>query len=99
MEELERVLLFDLPAVERLPSLSKLRKLKDLDIRDMPRLREIQGTADLKSLEQIYIVNCPSLETLDIRRCTKLTPQHISALESKLPNIRIMGPHKKDLET
>ncbi|CAN1156624.1 Disease resistance protein L6 [Linum perenne] len=67
LESLEglRVLeLSDLPFIESLPRLSKLRKLELLVVSDMHRLREVQGIEDLESLEQLLLPGCTSLEKL-----------------------------------
>ncbi|CAI0552861.1 unnamed protein product [Linum tenue] len=64
LEELKYLSLFGLSSVDRLPSLSKLRKLTFLSIHDMPKLREIEGLADLKSLNELVLAGCTSLERL-----------------------------------
>ncbi|CAL1376070.1 unnamed protein product [Linum trigynum] len=109
LEELERLRLSELVFVERLPSFSKLQKLAFLVISNMPRLREIQGLAELKSLERLILAGCTSLERLilpaaaagdhhlkelDIRGCNNLPPGDLSALKANLPDVRIRWPHE-----
>ncbi|CAI0418285.1 unnamed protein product [Linum tenue] len=111
LEELEKLRLFSLPpSIEILPSLSRLQKLTNLAIHDMPSLREIQGIADLKSLERLMLAGCTSLERLiisrtttglrrlkelDIRGCINLAPQDLSALRANLPDARIKWPDER----
>nr|AAD25974.1 flax rust resistance protein [Linum usitatissimum] len=86
--------------IERIASLSKLQKLTTLIV-EVPSLREIEGLAELKSLQRLYLQGCTSLERLwpdqqqlgglenlneiNIRGCKSLSVDHLSALKTTLP--------------
>ncbi|CAN1305474.1 Disease resistance protein L6 [Linum perenne] len=71
--------------LERLPSLSKLAKLKSINLQENQNLREIVGIENMERLETLWLAECTSLETLpdlsglkklkelNIRSCVKLT--------------------------
>nr|ACS91454.1 M1-comp1 [Linum usitatissimum] len=97
-------------SIERIASLSKLQKLHTLTVK-VPSLREIEGLAELKSLEYLVLQGCTSLERLwpdeqqldnnksmriDIRGCKSLSVDHLSALKSTLPpNVKIRWPDEE----
>ncbi|CAN0880384.1 Disease resistance protein L6 [Linum grandiflorum] len=66
LEELEKLEVYCFSEVDRLPLLSKLGKLKKLWLEDLPALREIAGLGDLKSLKELLVRDCLSLERLPI---------------------------------
>nr|AAD25971.1 flax rust resistance protein [Linum usitatissimum] len=86
--------------IERISFLSKLQKLTTLIV-EVPSLREIEGLAELKSLYDLYLQGCTSLErlwpdqqqlgslknlkALNIRGCKSLSVDHLSALKTTLP--------------
>nr|ACS91452.1 M1 [Linum usitatissimum] len=94
-------------SIERISFLSKLQKLSQLRVK-VPSLREIEGLAELKSLQDLFLEGCTSLERLwpdeqqldnnksmwiDIRGCKSLSVDHLSALKSTLPpNVKIRWP-------
>ncbi|CAI0418299.1 unnamed protein product [Linum tenue] len=106
--ELQDLKLYELKLVERLPSLSTLQNLSLVAIIDMPRLREIQGLADLKWLERLVLAGCTALEglklpaanlkllqELDIRGCQKLPSGDLDALRASYPpgnHVKIKWP-------
>nr|AAD25972.1 flax rust resistance protein [Linum usitatissimum] len=87
-------------SIERISSLSKLQKLTTLEV-EVPSLREIEGLAELKSLYELYLQGCTSLERLwpdqqqlgslenlneiNIRGCKSLSVDHLSALKTTPP--------------
>ncbi|CAI0543832.1 unnamed protein product [Linum tenue] len=103
LEELTRLTLRGL-AIQKLPSLSKLQKLEALTVTGASNLREIEGIADLKSLEWLVLSSCTSFETLpeglsglkrlrqvNIEGSTNLTC--LSALSYLPPNVYVWGPN------
>ncbi|CAN1834557.1 Disease resistance protein L6 [Linum perenne] len=100
LEELDTLELELYPSsLERIPSLSKLKKLESLTL-SLPSLRDIEGLGELKSLKELCLQNCESLErlwledhhpqlcslgTLNIRNCKSLSVDHLSALKTSLP--------------
>nr|QSS76871.1 flax rust resistance protein [Linum usitatissimum] len=103
LEELDRLVLKlddTCSSIERISSLSKLQKLTTLVV-EVPSLREIEGLAELKSLQSLDLQGCTSLERLwpdqqqlgslkklneiDIRGCKSLSVDHLSALKTTLP--------------
>nr|AAB47618.1 rust resistance protein M [Linum usitatissimum] len=97
-------------SIERISFLSKLQKLFRLRVK-VSSLREIEGLAELKSLQLLFLKGCTSLERLwpdeqqldnnksmriDIRGCKSLSVDHLSALKSTLPpNVKIRWPDEK----
>ncbi|CAL1414171.1 unnamed protein product [Linum trigynum] len=103
LEELTRLTLRGL-ATQKLPSLSKLQKLEALTVTGASNLREIEGIADLKSLEWLVLRSCTSFETLpeglsglkrlrqvNIEGSTNLTG--LFALSYLPPNVYVWAPN------
>ncbi|CAL1375924.1 unnamed protein product [Linum trigynum] len=97
-------MLLGLASIQRLPSLSKLVKLKYLIVTDAPKLCVIESLADLQSLEHVTIIGCTSLERLptglsgleqlrsiEIQGCTKLTD--LLALSKLRSNVSAWQPN------
>nr|QSS76860.1 flax rust resistance protein [Linum usitatissimum] len=57
--------------IERIVSLSKLQKLTTLVV-EVPSLREIEGLAELKSLQRLFLVGCTSLGRLPLEKLKEL---------------------------
>ncbi|CAN1228385.1 Disease resistance protein L6 [Linum grandiflorum] len=93
------------PSIKRMPySISKLHKLSSLEISCALGLQEIPGLGELKSLLNLTLTNCPSLERLwpvyqqpsglkrlknvEISGCEKLTAI-LDELKASLPNAMI----------
>nr|ACS91453.1 M3 [Linum usitatissimum] len=97
-------------SIERISFLSKLQELTTLTVK-VPSLREIEGLAELKSLEYLFLEGCTSLERLwpdeqqldnnnsmliDIGGCKSLSVDHLSALKTSLPpNVEIRWPREE----
>ncbi|CAI0413152.1 unnamed protein product [Linum tenue] len=108
----QQVLTRRLAAGSKRLELSGLRKLRSLQIMDMPSLREIEGFASLKSLATLQLTDCTSLkmldlsglenlEVLDISRCPKLETVALSSLSNpgKLRSLEIMEmPSLREVE-
>ncbi|CAN1306144.1 Disease resistance protein L6 [Linum perenne] len=66
LQELVILTLSNLRSTKVMNGLSKLSKLKYLSIEESPCLREIEGLSECKILEKICLVDCPSLEKLQV---------------------------------
>ncbi|CAN1237533.1 Disease resistance protein L6 [Linum grandiflorum] len=111
LEELDGLMLVldDTCSLQRIASLSKLQKLRDLVVK-VPSLREIEGLAELKSLKYLNLEGCKSLErlwpdelqcslekleNLFMENCKSLSAEHVAAVRTSLPpNVRIIWPHQ-----
>ncbi|CAI0413030.1 unnamed protein product [Linum tenue] len=105
MEGLVRLHLYDLASIRILPSLSKLGNLERLTVKNAPNLQEIEGLGGLKSLKELHLIRCTSLESvpadelyglerlesLDIRGCTNL--KNRSSLRKLEPTVKIQWPN------
>ncbi|CAN0914502.1 Disease resistance protein L6 [Linum grandiflorum] len=107
MEELVHLQLGGFDTVERLPSISKLSKLKHLALWEIPCLLEIAGLGDLKSLKVLTISGCTSLERLDLsayksmddiqldlRGCTNFATSDLAPLMGSRFEATIKWPHE-----
>ncbi|XP_030534093.2 disease resistance protein L6-like [Rhodamnia argentea] len=62
-----------------LSNLSNFKNLKDLTVRDCPKLVEVQGLDRVESLESLYIERCSSLRLPDLSNWKKLKEWDVDA--------------------
>ncbi|KAF7849864.1 hypothetical protein BT93_L0192 [Corymbia citriodora subsp. variegata] len=65
LQKFNRLTMFDCPLLKTLPILPGLKEILCLFLYRLPRLIEIQGLEELKSLQDLYISDCNSVKSLN----------------------------------
>jgi len=101
--EIEEIVISNCSELQNLDALKHLPLLKEIRLYDCAGLQNVDGLKALTSLRRLVLIDCTSLESVDslhgiaslremeIAGCTNLPPGSVSALETALPNTRIMG--------